>query len=528
MTTHELAANLAPRVWWSKPPFLWVQLAFLSVFSRLLTSLSRMTRRHYRVWIWCTRHYSKVFNRLAWWHAYLMCARGKKRVPAYARFLEDNGHQPHLLSLGCFFETTKENYVTVYSQEDRCMYGKVPIGVAVDESAGSSGKPYNWLRSADELEDVHANTAHWVRFMYPTERLFSINAFSMGAWATGTNMGIALGRVSIVKSTGPDLEKIIDTIETFGTKYDYLIAAYPPFLKHIADELDKRNFDWSSTRMYGLVGGEGMTEALREYLERRFLKVRSGYGASDIQIGVAGENDFTVAVRRAIMANNELRYALLRDNEDRIPMVFQYNPLDTFIEINERSESVVTMNSTKVLAPKLRYNVGDEALLREFSDTVKLLRKYDPDGPWRRGKLPDHWTTPLYILFGRRDSTISYMGANIYPQDVEYGLYMNPENAANIESFMMELRENESLESRPVVHIQFREDVDIASVALEKLRAAYRAGLLKHLCSVSRDFAESIQEDPSAAELAIEFHSFSTGPFSSVSQHIKNVYVLKP
>ncbi len=30
---------------------------------------------------------------------------------------------------------------------------------------------------------------------------------------------------------------------------------------------------------------------------------------------------------------------------------------------------------------------------------------------------------PFLFLFGRRDSTVSYMGANIYPQDVEYGLY---------------------------------------------------------------------------------------------------------
>ena len=66
------------------------------------------------------------------------------------------------------------------------------------------------------------NTANWIRFSFPTERLFAINAFSMGAWATGTNTGIALSKVAMVKSTGPDLEKIVDSIERFGAEYDYL------------------------------------------------------------------------------------------------------------------------------------------------------------------------------------------------------------------------------------------------------------------------------------------------------------------
>ena len=44
-------------------------------------------------------------------------------------------------------------------------------GTIVDESAGSSGTPFNWLRSAAELQDVHKNTANWIRFSFPTDRL---------------------------------------------------------------------------------------------------------------------------------------------------------------------------------------------------------------------------------------------------------------------------------------------------------------------------------------------------------------------
>ena len=64
----------------------------------------------------------------------------------------------------------------------------------VDESSGSSGKPYNWMRSKRELRTVHKNMAGYVTMLFPSRQLFAINAFSMGAWATGTNTGIAMAR----------------------------------------------------------------------------------------------------------------------------------------------------------------------------------------------------------------------------------------------------------------------------------------------------------------------------------------------
>ena len=63
---------------------------------------------------------------------------------------------------------------------------------------------------------------------------------------------------------------------------------------------------------------------------------------------------------------------------------------------------------------------------------------------------------PLLFLYGRKDSTISYMGANIYPQDVENGLYQDNPLAHQIESFCLTLEEHADLESRPVVHVQLR------------------------------------------------------------------------
>ena len=509
---------------WSRPPLLWVRLAYLTFLNSTFSGLYRFVRSHYRLWYWLSQRSSSRMEALGRLHAYLMCALAKKRVPAYARFLEDNGHVFRILELSAFPETSKDTYVSRFGFAERCWNGRIPlVGTAVDESAGSSGTPYNWLRSRTELGDVHLNTANWLRFTFPTERLLAINAFSMGAWATGTNMGIALSKVSMVKSTGPDLAKVVDTIELFGGDYDYLIAAYPPFLKHVVDALDERGFDWSSTRVYGAVGGEAMTEAMRDYLERRLVKVRSGYGASDIQIGIAGETDLSVWVRKQLVARPDVRAALLGDGEQRIPMVFQYNPLENYIEINGDGDAVVTLNNMSVLSPKLRYNVGDEGLTMKRLEVLRRLEALGVLDP--RAPRPPSWAAPFFFLYGRRDGTVSYMGANIYPIDVEYGLYRDESLAAAIESFCLELVESESLESRPVVHVQLRAGARVdKNEATERLRR----GLVEYLASANRDFAESLREDPAAAELRLLLHDHGTGPFTGIPDKIKNTYVVRP
>ena len=370
------------------------------------------------------------------------------------------------------------------------------VGSVVDESSGSSGQPFNWVRSRRELRSVHKNLAGFTTMVFPSPRRFVINAYSMGAWATGTNTGIAMAQVAMVKNTGPDLRKIVDTLRHFGPGFDYIVTAYPPFLKHLRDLLDAEGFPWDRYRISGLVGGEGMTEALRDYLEERFVKVRSGYGASDLTIGMAGETDFSVWVRRRLRTDAALRAALLGPDEHRLPMVFQYNPLETYLETTPAGELLCTINSTAVLTPKLRYNVGDEGRLRSFPEVLAAIPaavRADAERAWRA----DRMRLPLLFLFGRRDSTISYMGANIYPQDVEYGLYADNPLAPLLQSFCLELQEQPTWS---------RGRSSTCSCAPTPPRADERAGLaeraragvLAHLAAVSRDFAESLAEDPSA------------------------------
>jgi phenylacetate-CoA ligase len=194
-----------------------------------------------------------------------------KNVPAYKDFLKDAA----IKKWSDVPFTDKDTYIKKYTTEQRCVHGAIPLtNIAIDESSGSTGIPYNWVRSLRERKEAHAFISYFSSFCFGQKPYVTINAFSMGAWATGVNMGIALQRNGIVKNTGPDISKILNTLDFFGPGYEYLITGYPPFLKQLLDFAIDNKFPWEKYKLSALVGGEGMSEGLRDYLLRHRFRNR--------------------------------------------------------------------------------------------------------------------------------------------------------------------------------------------------------------------------------------------------------------
>ena len=233
----------------------------------------------------------------------------------------------------------------------------------------------------------------------------TINAFSMGAWAAGINTAQGMNQHGLVKSTGPDLDKIFSTLQLLGPRYRFAICGYPPFLKRLLEVGDAAGFPWDDYELHGLVGGEGMAEGLRDYLLERFASVYSGYGATDLEVGMAAETPVSVAVRRIARADPQVRTALFGERS-RLPMVFQYNPLIHFMETNANAEVVATVSRLDLLAPRIRYNVHDEGGVARYRRIERVLHDHgyelrrlgemaEAHGP--RGPLP--WTEPVPLPF---------------------------------------------------------------------------------------------------------------------------------
>jgi phenylacetate-CoA ligase len=458
--------------------------------------------------------------------------RASRRVPAYGRFLAESGVDVGgLFPLGILErlpETDKKNYVDRYGLLDRCIGGVVPYpGTTIDESSGSTGTPYNWIRGRREREVAHRNIGFFARYTLGTGPLVTINAFSMGAWAAGMNMSMGMMRHGIVKSVGPDLDKILSTLAYLGPSYRFLISGYPPFLKHLIDEGERRGFPWADYEVHALVGGEGMTEELRDILLRRFASVYSGYGATDIEIGMAGESPVSIAVRRLARARPDIGRTLFGP-DSRLPMVFQYNPLIHFMEVNGEGEVICTVSRLDLLSPRIRYNVHDSggivdfgtvrsALKAEGFDIDRLNEATEVHGP--RGPLP--WSRPIPLPFlwihGRRDATISVMGSNIYPEDIESVLYRDPAVAPRMHSFMLSVIDDETGTPRPSVAIELA-DLDGVDDAW-RLAAAER--LRDGLTALNIDYRSSVGEFPGAMLPIVSTYEVGSGPFAGDAARIK-------
>jgi phenylacetate-CoA ligase len=445
-----------------------------------------------------------------------------RRVPAYRDHLERHGIDPaHIASLDELPETDKASYIDPNPLPTRCLDGRLPlVGTTIDESSGSTGTPYNWVRSATERDHVRRMIGFFARYSFGEEPMVVLNAFSMGAWATGMTTAIALERNGLVKATGPHVDKIIGTMRELGPGYRYLIVGYPPFLKLLLDEGDARGFDWSAYTMHALLGGEGNSEGLRDYLLRRFKSVVSGYGATDVEIGLAAETPVTVALRRLALERREIAEALFGET-DRVPMVFQYNPMLHHVETNTPGELLFTVCRSGTLSPKVRYNVHDEGGVLRDDELRRRLARFGltPEAlaPAGFGRLV---RMPYLFVFGRADSTVSVMGANIYPGDIEGGIYADPSLAAHVRSYRLSLLEERPGETRPMVSVELER-----GEPTEELSSALESAIEAHLLATNTDYREAVGEYPELMVPVLRLYAAGTGPFEGSGDRIKHRYL---
>jgi phenylacetate-CoA ligase len=454
--------------------------------------------------------------RIGEWRAWLAFERARGQVPAYRAFTEAHGGEVVLRGFHPDFsripETTKENYVKRFSVEERCVGGRLPLrGAVIDESSGTSGEPSNWVRGSEERRDGRKLLQLGVHRLLGDRPYFVVNAFALGPWATGMNLSMAIVDVAVLKSTGPDVSKIEKTLRLFGPGYRYLICGYPPFLKVLVDQT---SLDWSQYDCVAAVGGEAMSEALRDYLRRAFREVYSSFGASDLEINIASENDFTIAFRRLLAERPELAEALELPARGATPMVFQYNPLDYLIETNDAGELVVTICRLDTTAPKLRYCIHDLGCVRRFPRVLAALD--------RTGVSPDElardWIDlPLLFHYGRSDSTVAFYGANLGIDDVQDAVFSVPELADAVSGFALVEGEDAAANKTLEIALELRDGMPEP--------ANVRGRVLARLAAINQDWREASRMMP-GDQPAIVFHAAGEGPFARYDPRLKRQYVL--
>ncbi len=121
-----------------------------------------------------------------------------------------------------------------------------------------------------------------------------------------------------------------------------------------------------------------------------------------------------------------------------MPTLVQYDPRSRFFEAIDGTLLFTGDNGL----PLIRYHIADSGGVIPYHTLLDFLsaRGFDP-----RPDLGDRGVRrlPFVYVFGRADFTISYFGANVYPENVTVGLEQPPIDSWVTGKFVMQAREDD-------------------------------------------------------------------------------------
>ncbi len=435
----------------------------------------------------------------------------QRQVPAYNTFLAEHGAQRPRR-----FEDIpvmhKDNYIRRFALEQLCQGGSFPRrGAVLDESSGSSGSATTWVRGPQERHATRRLIQYSARATFGERSFVLLNAFALGPWATGMNVSMSLVDRCIVKSIGPDAQKLLATLKSMGPSYRYLITGYPPFLRNFVAHAD---LEWAAYDICAVVGGEGMSEEVRAVLDGCFKKTISSFGASDLEINLAVESEFSVAVRQAARADSSLARALFGANTG-LPMIFQYDPLNMHIETSASGSLLFTLNRLENVSPRIRYDLRDRGLVRSMQQVDQILREHRVELPaFARPPLG----LPLLFHWGREDHAIAFYGCKITPEDVQQALARVPA-FAHAREYALHPYE---LDARKRLEIW----IELPGESAPAPCAETVNALLAALAAVNQDFRESLRMLDAESRPSVKLFARGQSPMSAQDARIKKKYIM--
>jgi len=385
-------------------------------------------------------------------NAIALFASVSRDVPAYRSFLAEHGIQPETIhSIEDFKRLpliNKSNYHSQYPLRELCRHGRLEPNDFFAVSSGSTGQPTLWPRSiTDELPIARRfEQAFHDSFRADERRTLAVVCFALGTWVGGMFTTsccrhlAARGYPIVTVSPGNNLGEILRVVQRLAPEFEQaVLLGYPPFLKDVIDAGRAANVDWGAHHTRLVMAGEVFSEEWRTLVGER---MGSGdachdsvslYGTADA--GVLGnETPLSIAIRRFLASHPDIARNLF--GESRLPTLVQYDPRSRYFEVEDGTLLFTGDNGI----PLIRYHIADSGGLIPFASMLDFLRQrgFVPESAGR-GVRP----LPFAYVFGRADFTISYFGANVFPENVTVGLEQAPIASWCTGKFVMQVREDD-------------------------------------------------------------------------------------
>ncbi len=264
--------------------------------------------------------------------------------------------------------------------------------------------------------------------MADRKRTLAVVCFPMGTWVGGIFTTsccrhlAAKGYPITIVTPGNNKAEILRVVTELGLAFEQVVLlGYPPFLKDVIDSGITAGIDWTPYSIKLVMAGEVFSEEWRNLVGERigaqnpYYDFASLYGTADA--GVLGnETPLSICIRRFLANHPDLARTLF--GESRLPTLVQYDPTSRFFE---------TVDGTLLFSgdngiPLVRYHISDNGGIISYEEMRQFLQEYGFDPLVELNSGRGIYPLPFVYVFGRSHFTVSYFGANIYPENVAVGL----------------------------------------------------------------------------------------------------------
>jgi phenylacetate-CoA ligase len=358
-----------------------------------------------------------------------------RESPAYRQLITDTGLNPESVKSVADFSrmvpvTRKNNYYGKYDFQELTGNNSRKVKLAMT-SSGYSGTFAYGFTSGKVLKTgrlgVDTTLDYW--FDISHRKTFLINCAPMGVHVE-TSLPLA--------ETSVRSDMAVSLLQKVSPWFDQtILVGDPNFIKKIAEEGVREKINWNKLCVSIITAQDWLAESLRSYIARLIdldpdnpshRGIFATMGMTELGLNVFHESKYTVALRRKLRSDNNLRSRLVSSSMQAPPCFFHYYPFRTYIETAENEspgEFLFTNLSDDGIVPVIRYNTGDTGDLLSYNKLYTLLNNRYND------LLPD-LKLPIGIMYGRKTNIFHFKDQYFYLEDVKEGLFTHTEVAACI------------------------------------------------------------------------------------------------
>ncbi|MGR8935905.1 MAG: phenylacetate--CoA ligase family protein [Gammaproteobacteria bacterium] len=375
------------------------------------------------------------------------------RVPAYRQFLQERNIKPERIDSFAAFQCLplldKAHYMQLYPLPLRCKDGRLSACDRLAVSSGSTGVATFWPRAMSDELDIALRFEQVFRDSFRAHRrdTLAVVCFPLGNWVGGVFTTSCCWHLAqkgyplTVATPGNKPDEILRVVRELGPYFQQtVLLGYPPFVKDVIDTGLAQGVDWAAYNIKFVFAGEVFSEEWRSLLLQKVgsdapcYDSASLYGTADG--GVLGnETPLSIAIRRFLAEHPDVARELF--GESRLPTLVQYDPISRFFELIDRQTLAVSGDNG---VPLLRYHIADRGGLMSHRALLAFLKERGLDSPTVYGCVSEIPPLPFVWVFGRADFTVSFYGANVYPENVVVGLEQPEATAWVTGKFVMEVR----------------------------------------------------------------------------------------